>query len=189
MKNKCFEKIPGFMELVKTGDLKICFLHDPEFGYKDNKPKAPEGRTQKMIQEYCANFLVENGVNSFAELGIDRGVFSQSINGKYNYRSAEEANLYPNINRNLGITFPADVSDREAFWVCLDIDGQDYGYMIKDDPELKKGTRHFLFLCIKQGLKKRGINFLCCKTMNDGYHFYFKTKSAKFNFKQRVYTV
>ena len=44
MMNKCFKEVNGFMELVESGDIKICFLHDPEVGYKDNNPKAPEVR-------------------------------------------------------------------------------------------------------------------------------------------------
>ena len=177
--NKCFEEVEGFQELVESGDLKICFLHDPEFGYSDN-PKAPEGRTQKMLDELCFEYLVQNGVSSFEELGEKEGNFKQSINGKYNYRSVDEANLPMNMNRNIGITFPADSDTFDEKWVCLDIDGQDSAYMVEKSEDLKIATRYYLFQCIKKGLKKRGIKFVCNTTMNKGFHIYFKTKKTKF---------
>ncbi len=177
--NKCFEEVNGFQELVESGDLKICFLHDPEFGYTGN-PKAPEGRTQKMLDELCFEYLVQNGVSSFEELGEKEANFKQSVNGKYNYRSVEEANLPININRNIGITFPSDSDTFDEKWVCLDIDGQDSAYMVEKSEDLKIATRYYLFQCVKEGLKKRGIKFVCNTTMNKGFHIYFKTKKTKF---------
>lgn len=178
--NKCFQEVAGFEELVQSGDIKICFLHDPEYGYKDGRPKAPEGRTKKMLDDLCFEYLVANGVTSFEELGESESSFRQSVNGKFNYRTAEEANLFSNQNRNLGITFPKESDTFNDFWLCLDIDGQDSTYMMENDSELKAGTRYFLFKCIEKGLKKRGINFVSNTTLNNGFHIHFKTKQAKF---------
>lgn len=177
--NKCFEEVKGFQELVESGDLKICFLHDSDYGYTGN-PKAPEGRTQKMLDKLCFEYLVQNGVSSFEELGEKEGNFKQSVNGKYNYRSAEEANLPENAGRNIGITFPSESDTFDEKWVCLDIDGQDSAYMVEKSEDLKIATRYYLFQCVKEGLKKRGIKFVCNTTMNKGFHIYFKTKKTKF---------
>lgn len=178
MKNKCFKEIEDFEEMVDSGDIKICFLHDPEFGYTDNNPKAPEGRTKRMLDECCFNYLVENGVTSFEELGESENAYRQSINGKFNYRTTKEANLPMNRNRNIGITFPNHL--KNEFWVCLDIDGQDSGYMIESSKDLKIATRYYLFKCITHGLNKRGIKFLCSSTMNNGFHIYFKVTQSIF---------
>ncbi len=180
MINKCFKEVAGFQELAQSNDIKICFLHDPEFGYKDGNPKRPEGRTKQIVEELCAEFLEENGVSSFEELGMVKSDYVRAVNGKFNYRTVEEANLYKNCNRNLGFVLPKESTDLEEFWVSIDIDGQDHTYMVEKDMTLKKGTRRYLFECIKNGLKSRNIKFVCNTTANDGFHIYFKTKEALF---------
>lgn len=179
MQNKCFREVEDFQELVESGDLQICFLHDPEMGYKDNRPKNPEGLTQKLIQETIGNFLFENGIDSLDELDITEEDFIRSINGKFNYRSAEEANLPRNINRNLGISYPREI-EKDTFWVCIDIDGQDSTYMTESDLNLKLATRYYLFKCLEHGLNERGIKFLCASTANQGFHIYFKAKKTNY---------
>ena len=178
MKNKCFQSIAGFEELTKSGDIKICFLHDPEYGYQDGKPKRPEGLTANLAAQMCEKYLLQMGLSSWKESEISERDYIASINGKFNYRSADEANLPKNVNRNLGFVFPQD--PEPPFWVCIDVDGQDYGYMVKNNPDVKMATRAYLCKCLSHGLKKRGIKFVCIQTTNNGFHFYFKTKTAYF---------
>lgn len=133
MKNKCFQEVNGFEELVETGDLKICFM-------KYNS-KAPQGT-------------------------------------KYDYKSVQEANSDP--TRNLGIVFPGEQDLGHEKWVGIDIDGQD-SVAGTQDPLLKVATRKYLFDCLKHGLKSRNIDFVCIKTINNGFHIYFKTLESEYN--------
>ena len=178
MKNKCFQNVNGFEELTKSGNIKICFLHDPDKGYTDGKPKRPEGLTKALQEEMCEKYLHTMGLTSWDGAKISKNTYLGTINGKFNYRSVEEANLPQNCNRNLGFVFPSE--PESPFWVCIDVDGQDYGYMAKNDPNLKRATRAYLYKCLSYGLTKRNIKFVCVQTANKGFHFYFKTENAYF---------
>ena len=175
MRHPCFDAIDGFEELIKTGDVKICFLRREEY---TDRPKAPMGLSETQKDQICLNYLHQNGVDSFEELGEDRDLFLKKINGKYYNHTVEDANANPHLN--IGFTLPRKEELKEEFWVAFDVDGQDKGYMIKDSPEMKKATRLYIAECIKKGLEKRGIKYVLVKTINDGYHFYFKTTKSDF---------
>ena len=168
MTNKCFLEVNGFEELAANDDIKICFLRP--------NSKIPESRSEYELDVLCEDFLCDHDVSSFDQLNISEADFRQSLNGKFNYCSVEDANKRPNVN--LGFTLPHDYEQNDEFWVAIDIDGQDNGYMTKDDPTLKRGLRKYLFECIKNGLKERGIKFVCNSTANYGFHIYFKTIKA-----------
>ena len=168
MKNKCFAEVEGFEDLAKINDIRICFLNPNQ--------KSPEPLTAYYTDIFCDDFLCSKDVSSFDELNITRSQYIKSINGKFNYRTVEEANMFPDTN--LGFVLPHDYERNKEFWVAIDIDGQDNGYMTDNNLELKEGLRKFLFDCISIGLKKRDINFVAVSTINNGFHIYFKTTQA-----------